>query len=93
MIPMERHFLTSVQGFLQSRFTSVFCKVANCAKNDRQQIICSHSRPGRNAENPSESKEIMCADILVGRDAFLQCIAARDESNNDIKRKHGTRIL
>lgn len=92
MIPMERHFLKSVQGFLQSRVTSVFCEVSNCAKNDRQQIRCSHSWPGRNAENPSESKEIMCADILVGRDAFLQCIAARDKSNY-VKRKHGTHIV
>ena len=52
-----------------------------------------HDHAGRNAENPSGSKEIMCADILVGRDAFLQCIAARDTSNYDIKRKHGTRIV
>lgn len=66
--------------------------ISNCAKNDRQQIRCSHSWPGRNAENPSESKEIMCADILVGRDAFLQCIAARDKSNY-VKRKHGTHIV
>ena len=35
----------------------------------------------------------MCADILVGRDAFLQCIAARDKSNYGIKRKHGTHIV
>ena len=34
----------------------------------------------------------MCADILVGRDAFF-CSVLRDESNNDIKRKHGTRIV
>lgn len=35
----------------------------------------------------------MCADILVGRDAFLQCIAASDKSSYDIKRKHGTRVV